>query len=187
MGPSKEDKAAIRRTSDTQTRVANEQLNFARESRRESRDAMAPALDYYKSIVSGDRNAVLSAAAPSIAEITRASRVAKENAYSTMGPGAGRDFMLAQIDRETPSQISMFVNNQRNSAFDKLANLGAGVGAFSLQELGAGLRAGESAVGSRSNVMQADAAGKAATLGFLGNVAGAAGGAAGGYFMKPTG
>lgn len=185
MGPKKSDQQAQRDAATRAEAISLEQLNQSRADKARSNELMQPAIDFNKALSSGDMNAILPAIAQPLGQIATAHRAAKENVYNTVPPGPARDFALAQIERQAPAARATAINSAYNNSFDKLANIGSGLGAFSLQELGAGLRAGESGVQTRSGIMQQDAQGKAATLGFLGSLAGGAGAAAGGAFSRP--
>lgn len=147
-------------------------------------DLQQPAIDFNTALSSGDKSATMTAAAPAISEITRSNESAKANIMNTLPPGAARDVALAQQVRQAPSQVSQFINSNYLASKDKLANIGSGLGAFSLQQLGGGLRAGEDASNNRNSVLGQQQAGKAATLGFIGSLAGAAGGAVTGGLSK---
>jgi hypothetical protein len=122
---------------------------------------------------------MISAVAPQIGELTRANQATKEAIYNSVPAGAARDIAMAQNERELPAQKATLLNTAYTGALDKLANVGSGLGAFSLQELSAGLKAGELSGSTRNQVMQRDSEAKAATLGFLGSLAGAGGQIAG--------
>ena len=184
-GPRKSDLEAQRQLAATQTGVMNRQLDMAEEDRRQRRTLQQPFIDFTNSILSGDYGAATKAAAVPIGQISRQSKLAQEQIYSDVPAGAARDLALAEVSRDRRSQTADFMNRAFMSGLQGLTGLGSESGQFGLQETGAGLRAGEAAGTTRNNVMQADAARKAATLGFLGNLAGAAGMAAGGGMRKP--
>lgn len=163
-----------------QTQILDTQVQQNAQDRTRMLELEQPLIDFTSKITSGDPSAQVKAAAPLIANITGQSSQAKERIYDTVGPGAGRDFALSQMEQQKSGAIAETMNRTYLGALDKQANLGAGFGAFSLQELGAGLRAGEGASNTTNSVMQAKEQGKASTMGFLGQLAGAAGTAAGG-------
>lgn len=174
-GPKREDKSAQRDLANQQTQISREQVQFSKEDRDQRNLLQDPTIKFNQALASGDRDKIMTAAALPIAELTRGTQTAKENIMNTLPPGAARDFALSQVAREGPAQTAQFINQAHLSSMDKLANIAQGFGAFSLQELGAGLRAGEASGQTRNSIMQADAQSKAATLGFLGSLAGAAG------------
>lgn len=157
--------------------LAQQQFDSSKSDKARMDDLQQPAIDYNKALASGDKTALLKATAQPIGQITQASNSAKANIMNSLPPGAARDVALAEQARDAPSQIATFINGQSLAAPDKLANIGAGLGAFSLQELGGGLRASEDATSGRNQVLGQQAQGKAATLGFLGSLAGAGAGA----------
>jgi len=90
---------------------------------------------------------------------------------SMLPAGPIRDSAIARLERERAANLGNLYTSQIVSSLDKLANLGSGFGSFSLNEVGAGLRAYEGASQTNANLMQAQAAGKQATMGFLGDLA----------------
>lgn len=134
-----------------------------------------PAIDYYSALTSGDRGKALTAAGPTVSNISKQADTAKQQIADSVGPGAARDIATSNVTQGANSQVASALNTQYTSSFDKLANLGAGIGAFSLQDLGAGLNSTQSSASNYGQVTQEQNAQKASTLGFLGSLAGAAG------------
>lgn len=176
-GPSKQLQQQQIDSANKSDALAQQQFTSSQADKARMDTLQQPAIDYNKALASGDKTAIMKAAAQPIGQITRANNTANANILNTLPPGAARDVALAQQTREAPSQIAQFVNSQTLAAPDKLANIGSGIGAFSLQELGGGLRANEDATSGRNQVLNQQAQGKAATLGFLGSLAGAGAGA----------
>lgn len=133
-----------------------------------------PAIDYYTALTGGDRGKALAAAGGQISNITKGADTSRAQISDSTAPGAARDIALAQVDQGANSQVASTLNAQQTGAFDKLANLGAGIGAFSLQDLGAGLNSTSGAASTSGAVAQEQNAQKASTLSFLGSLAGAA-------------
>lgn len=173
-GVKDEDRKQQRQLAESQNAVSQEQLALARADRAQRDTLQAPLIGQLQKITSGDRKTQLSAIAPQIGEINRGFAAAKENILSSVPSGAAREFALSQMEREKPAQVATLFNTTYTGGLDKMANLGSGLGAFSLQELSAGLKAGELAGNTRGQIMQQDAQAKAATLGFLGSLAGGA-------------
>ena len=154
-----------------------------------------PAINMMTGLTSGDPNKVVEAAAPIISPITQQFAQAKENIQDTAPRGAAKDFALQQLPIQQSTAVAGAETGAIQSAFQTelgigqgaqgaLGNIASGLGGLSLQELGAGLTAGGQAGTEFSNIMQAQNQQKAATMGFLGSLAGAAGTAAGGYFKS---
>lgn len=138
-----------------------------------------PAIDFNTALASGDREKSLAVAAPAIRTITDGYRAAKDNIINTVPAGPARDFALASLERDRTTSTTDAITQPFLSSFDKLANIGSGVGSFSLQELGAGIRSGEGAGLSFGDIAKTGAAQKQSTMGFFGSLAQAAGGVAG--------
>ncbi len=183
-GPSKSQIATQNSITQQQLDLARRQDSAATEDRNARIDLMKPAIDFNKAIAGGDQQSLFTAAAPMISEITKASKQSKEAAYDNVPAGAGRDIALAMNDRSTRDAVAGTKNNLFNSAFDKLANIGSGLGSFSLNETGAAISGFGSAANTNQSAMQASAAKKASTMGFLGQLAGAGGSALSGGFAK---
>lgn len=161
--------------ANSQTAIAQQQ-NYNSEADRAARDkAQAPAIGLYTALTSGDPHAALTAASPLIAPISQGYQAAKDSIFNNIAPGAGRDAALANLNIQKNAATSGIFASQTAGAYDKLANIGSGLGAFSLQDIGASLNAFGGATKSNDSVMQAQAANKASTMGFLGQLAGAGG------------
>lgn len=152
-----------------------EQMGYMREDRVRRDLLTQPAIDFYTSLVSGDQKAMNLALAPIKTQTADFYKQARENVMNTAPRGAGQEFALAQLPITAASTEASSLYPLVSGGFDKLANIGSGYGSFSLAELGGGLRAGEGAGQTYGNVMNAQAQKKAATMGFLGDLAGAAG------------
>ncbi len=139
----------------------------------------APAIANYQSLISGDPAVATAAAQPIISNVTSGYNAAKESIFNTVAPGAGRDYALAQLPVQANAAISSGITSQTLAAYDKLANLGAGLGSFSLQELGAGSNLLGQASNSNQSVMSAQEQSKASTMGFLGQIVGGVAGNSG--------
>lgn len=135
----------------------------------------APAIAFNQGIAGGDNSKTFQAAAPLISNITSGYNAAKESIMNNTTPGAARDYALTQLPIQQNSQIANTLNTTFTSALDKLSNIGAGLGSFSLQETGAALGGLSGASSSNQAVMQAQEAGKASTMGVLGSLLGAGG------------
>lgn len=174
-GPSQS--AVNTQNSITQQQIGIEQqsLNQSTEDRESRKALQQPAIDFNSALASGDPAAVMKALAPQLTGLSQARSTARENIFEGLAPGAARDVSLAQNDVSNANAVAGLRASQSLGAMDKLANIGSGLGSFSLQELGAGISAGTAASGSNKAVMDSQEAAKASTLGFLGTLAGAGG------------
>ncbi len=99
-------------------------------------------------------------------------------------PGAGRDFALAQVMMGQQDAKARTLANEFSTAPTKLANIGSGLGSFSLNEVAAAMGGFNNAANSNSQVAQMQAARAAGILGIIGSLAGAAGNFASGGLAK---
>jgi len=151
--------------------LSKERLQFSREDRAR-RDALtAPAIDYYGALATGDPEKITEALSPQISLIDQRYQQARKQMESLLPAGPLRDSAIARLERDRAANLGGLYTGQIVSSLDKLANLGSGFGSFSLNELGGGLRSLEGAAANNRNLMQAQAAGKQATMGFLGDLA----------------
>lgn len=158
-----------------QAQTAKDQLAFAKEDRTRMMDLLQPAIDLNKAFATGDREKATAFAAPVIGQISRSSQQAKDSIFNTIPAGPARDFALAKLEQERYGATGEAMTQPYISSFDKLANIGSGFGSFSLNEVGAGLRAGESATLTNESIIRAGTNQKAATMGLLGALGQAAG------------
>lgn len=184
-GPPAETRAATKTMAD----VSAGELEIARENQRTSAEDRAqrvalqqPIIDKNKALATGSPAEATKAIAPALAQISSGYTAAKSNIEATMPQGAARDLALAELERDKATTVGKAKADAVNAAPEILANVGAGLGAFSLQEIGASLRGFEGA--STTAQAQAKAANdaKATQLQFLGGLAQTAGGVAS---MKP--
>jgi len=132
---------------------AQQQQNYSRMLQLEQ-----PAISYYQGLTGGDAASTTQAAMPFISQITQAFNTSKQQIMNQMPPGAARDLALSQQEQQKDVATANFMNQQVLGAYDKLANIGAGLGSFSLQELGASLSGLSGASGSNQVLGQMQAA-----------------------------
>ena len=145
-----------------------------------------PLIAKEQALSTGNRSAALSAAMPAISQISSGYQGAKESIFNSVAPGAARDTALANLETQKAVGTGNAMSTAVQQAPEILANVGQGIGAFSLQEIGAGLSGYGGAANTQSQVLQAQTAQNAAKLGVLGDLTGAAGTAAGGIFGKKS-
>jgi hypothetical protein len=139
-----------------------------------------PLVNFDTALASGNPTQVMQAAAPGLANITQGGQQATEQIYNNVPAGAGRQEALSQVPISTYGQSASYLNNIVNAAPQQLAQLGAGQLSLGTTQEGAAQGAGSLATSSAGGAAQEANQGKAATLGFLGSLAGAAGSAASG-------
>jgi len=185
-GPKQEDKSFERETARKQSDVADKMAALAQQGFDKQTKYEQPIADLFQKIIGGSRDLSAQATAPAVSNISKQYQQAKENILEQTPAGAGRDYALASAQTAKGDAVSKYLNDTWMNAFGGLANLGKENAQVALQQTGAGLRGNEGAASMIGNVMQQDAQGKATTMGFFGQLAGAAGTAVGGgAFKKP--
>lgn len=180
-GPSKQD-------TNTQRDIAQQQINLAQQANTRSQklfDLTEPGLEsaesYYKALASGDPMAIFRAIAPATEQINQQSAAAKERITSEMPRGGEQRLALENNEIAKSSAVGRLATQSYTSAFPSLAQLaGTGIG-LSLNEVSNAIASFSGASKATDSVMQADASSKAATMGFLGSLAGGAGTVAAGF------
>lgn len=157
-GPSKS-------TINTQNQLTQEQIQIAQQQNKlqeanynRMNTLEAPAISYYSGLTGGDASQSLQAAMPFISQISQSFQGTKDNLMSSMPPGAARDLALSNLTQQKDISTANFMTEQVLSAYDKLANMGSGLGSFSLQELGAAMGGLSNASGSNQALGQMQAA-----------------------------
>lgn len=176
-GPSSTQKQA----EQTQMQISQDQLALSKQysdmlqGRLQQGDVLQqPLISYLQKLSSGDPNAVISAASPQLANISRGSQQAKEQIYNTVPAGAARDFALSELPVQTGEQTSSYLNQIINQAPQELAQVGASQYGVGLNLGGLGQGSAQIAGTQAGQVGQLEQQTKASTTGFLGSLAGAA-------------
>jgi hypothetical protein len=164
-------------TLNTENSIAQQQLLLAQQEQALTSQDRAkmlqleqPLINQETALASGDRSAALAAAMPSISKISGGYEGAKESIFNTVPPGAARDTALANLETQKGVGVGTAMSSQVQNAPGVLANIGQGLGAFSLQELGASLSGYGGAATTNKDVLQAQTAQQAAKLGVLGDL-----------------
>ncbi len=160
--------------SRAQTDIANKEFAESQKNTKKMEELEAPAISLYKGITSGDPTKQLQAASPVIGQISKGFTASKESIMNSVPPGPARDYALSQLNVQSNAAKSGEIANITSNAFGQLANIGAGLGAFGLQQTGASLNAFGGSASTSNNVQQQKAASKASTMGFLGQLVGGA-------------
>jgi len=186
-GPSSAQTQAI----NTGNSLTQQEVNIAQEQNAQAQANQAralqleqPLIDQQTALASGDKNAALAAAMPTISQISSGYQGAKESILNTITPGAARDTALANLETQAAVAPATAMASEVQQAPSVLANVGQGIGAFSIQQLGAALSGYSSASSTNQANLQAATQQQAAKLGVAGDLLGAAGTAAGGIFHK---
>lgn len=165
-----------------QNQLSQQQLTLGQQEQAQSqqqyqeyKQLTQPAITKYTALAGGDRNAAVAVAAPEIGAIASGYDAAKAQIMNTIPPGAARDRALADLELKKYSGTSSAFAAETQQAPDVLSNIGAGVGAFSLQQLGATLSGFSGASQSNTQAMSAENQAKANQVGLISGLAGAAG------------
>ena len=134
-----------------------------------------PAIDKYTALASGDKTEALKASMPVLSQVSQGYAAAKQSIFNSLPPGASRDKAMADLETQKFTTTAGTQAQMVADAPDKLANIGAGLGSMSLQELGAALGANQGAATTASNVVGQQNEMKAQNLQLLGGLAGTAG------------
>lgn len=166
------------------SQTAGQLQTWAGEDRATKQALQTPAFGYNWAMAKGG-DAARGAAGP-IIETTNAiyDTLAQRAAIESPRGAAATKFasMIPQSKAETTAST---IQGEHLKSFSELASFGLGEGATALQEFGAALRGTGAAMESNREALQAKAAQKQATMGFLGQLAGAGGGVASKY-LSPT-
>lgn len=183
-GPSSQEKKAQRDTSQQQLQIGQQYAGMAKSELNRMNELQQPTVDFYSGIIKaaqgGDYGGLITAAGPTVSNITQQAENAKENIYNTVPAGAGRDYALAAAKSGTAGNISGTLNQLFLSAFPQLSQIGGQAGQVGLNEAGAALSGLSGGAQTNQAMMNQEAQQKASTMGFFGSLAGAAGAAAGG-------
>lgn len=172
----------------TQTGLAPQYQQLANSYLGQSSTLESPFINFNASLASGNPQAAIQAAAPEIGNIANQSQQARANIMNNTPAGAGRDYAVASLERSKASDVSQFLNQAILGGQQNLAQLGSQQAGLGLQEQGAtqaalggagnalsgALGAYGTAGGLYNQILQNQAQNKSSTLGFLGNLAGAA-------------
>lgn len=129
---------------------------------------------YYGKLAGGDPNALARANAPAIQGITQATNSAKQNIVQNNSRGGERNLALEQADLSKGAQIGNLTTQSYTNAFPSLAQLGGQNVAQGTAATNAGTGALNMASNQYGNLLNINAQDKAATMGFLGSLAGGA-------------
>ena len=135
----------------------------------------APLIALDQGLISGNSQDTQQALAPAIANIAGAKNATTQQIMDTTAPGAARDSALQGQNLSTGQQVASLTNNTWLNAFQTLSNIAGQQFGVAGQQLGAGITSQGQGITAASNLAQNQTEGKEATLGFLGQLAGAGG------------
>ena len=134
---------------------------------------------YYGKLASGDPNALATANAPAIQDITGKSNQAKQNIIQDNPRGGERNLAIEEADITKGAQISNLTTGSYVGAFPSLASLGGQNVGQGNAATSTGLQGMNSAANQYGQLQQLDNSQKATQLGFVTSLAGAGASVAG--------
>lgn len=168
-------------------------FNFATQALGKRDTLMQPYIKQQQDLASGVNGAAaVNAASLPLGSLQAQKAATKQQIMNTIPPGATRDYALAEADRNATSSTYDFIRSATLQAPQNLANVGQTEGQIGLSAAGAGQSGLNTALSGSNNLYgtglqakltqdQIDAQRRAATLSFLGSLAGTAtGGIVGG-------
>jgi hypothetical protein len=172
-------------TTQTQNQLTQQDIATSQQQQQESAQlfnlsypGLQTAESYYQSLASGNPSQIFQSIAPAVGQINSASQGAVQQIQQNMPRGGAEQLAVANVEQQRAGQIGNLGTQAYTSAPAALAQIAAGGVGLSNNAIASSISA--SSAGSQSNqaLMQAQAQGKASTLGFFGSLAGAAGTAA---------
>lgn len=164
---------AQEQTAASQTALAQDQQKKSDQLFELSFPGVQKASDYYTKLSTGDPSEIQRAIAPGVQQITNARDQAKKNIMSQTPRGGEQNLALSEADINAASAIGGAGLQAYESSFPALASLGQGGLGISINEVANALAGFSGASHTEANIANQQAAGKAATLGFWGSLAGA--------------
>ena len=176
---SKQMESAQIQTQQQQNQIAQTAQAQSQEDRDRRVALEQPAIDKYTKLASGDRTAALEASMPVLSQVSQGYQAAKQSILNSVPAGPARDKAISDLEMQKFTTTSGAQATAVSAAPDTLANIGSGLGAMSLQELGASISGYQSAGNLAGHVVQQSDQRKAQNLQLLGGLAGTAGSVAG--------
>ena len=170
----------------SQANLANVMASTGKQSAQEGSTLFNLALpglekseSYYGKLASGDPQALATANAPAIQQITGASNSAKKNIIQDQPRGGERNLALEEADLSSGAQISQLTTGSYTGSFGSLAGLGGQNVSQGNAATATGLQGMNAAANQYGQLQQINNEQKATQLGFLGSLAGAGASVAG--------
>lgn len=177
-GPNKQQLQKQNEIQDSEIAIARSSEARADEAYRRSQAAISPAEKYYSAVTKGG-DSFMTAIAPIISQIDTSKKKTKEAIYDQLPAGPARDSAIAENERGSYDSVAKVKNFSFIDALDKLANIGSGLGSFSLQNTGAALSGDQAAANTGRDIMADETARKAARMNAIGGLVGVGGNLAG--------
>lgn len=176
----------------TEAQVSQEQLGISQQQNQLQQanyqrmlSLEQPLISQQTALASGSPQAALRAVSPQVGTIASGFNAAKEQIMNSVPAGPARDYALSQLPLQKDTAISGVLGQAVAAAPQQLANIGAGFGGLSLQELGASLSGASGAGTTSANIAGQANQAKANQLSLLGSLGGAAGEAFGSAVSSP--
>lgn len=172
MGPGKKLQSEQRGVASGFGDIASMVTGFGKQLTELGMPALKKATEYYTTLASGDPQAIATAVAPATQQITSASEQAKKNIEMQTPRGGAQRLGKEYADIQAAGQIGNLTTQAFTSAPAALAQLGQGQIGLSINEIANAI----AAMGGQGEQLGAigaqKAAGKEATMGFLGDLVG---------------
>jgi len=173
-----------------ETNLANEEAAQGQTNQTQALALEQPLIQQETALASGNRESALAAAMPAVSEIAGGYAGAKQSIFNDLPAGASRDAALANLDLQKSTGIASAQAQQVQQAPSALAALGQGMGAFSLQQLGAalsGYSGATSTANSAANIETAQSQAKWQPITSIMGTAGSLAGNIGASVLNPGG
>jgi hypothetical protein len=122
----------------TETQAAKFGLSSAESALPTATKAISQPLDFFKALLSGDRNTVMQTLQPEISSLTSAYNTGRKTAETFSPRGGGRGASLEELPFKKAADISNLVAGARTTGATGTADIGAMLAQLGLGELGAG-------------------------------------------------
>ena len=171
-GPSTQ---AVSNTSNEQTALAQQEQAQSTANQAQSLALEQPLISKETALATGDRSQALAASMPTISTITGGFNASKEQIMNSVPAGPARDAALANLQTSRATSTANTEAGMIEGAPSTLANVGQGIGAFSIQQLGAALSGYSGASQGEQSVMNVQQQQQDAKLGVAGSALGMGG------------
>lgn len=140
---------SVDKSQDSQTQAQRSLQNYGMKHGKEmyesgvqavdkSKDDFAPAMDFFRKLLSGDTGELQQAVGPEADAIHQQFSQIRDMFANTGGRGGGRTSMLAQMPTQEAGQVAGLISRARSNAADKAGSLALGEQGAALQEAGQG-------------------------------------------------
>ena len=179
----------LNQTENTQNTIAQEQLTLAQQQQAASDKTLgvvSPGLqtaeNYYASLATGDPTKIMSAIGPAVSQIGSQTQQAKTQITEGTPRGGAQDLALAEADISKAGQVGNLATQAYTGSFPALAQLFQGGAGISVNQIANAISSASGAGTTTAQVGQEQSSAKASTMGLLGSMSSAAGGAFAGNY-----